>query len=411
MDDSHELTDAALCDEVRRGEAWPLGVLWSRHHGVALGWALKKDSSLGEDVVAESFDLVFQALLRGGGPTDAFRPYLFRTMNAQFGTHWKSRQRSAEWSDVEFTDPDSVGVDARFEADEQRDAASVALRELPERWQQVIIAVDVEGRSVQEVADNFGLTPNAASVLLKRAREGLRKTWLTVMHPARDLPDDCASSVSRFGELRWGKKHSEARLAAQAHTDSCDDCSARWLQFKDQAVLVGLVSAGVLALGTGAHRRITVPAAATVGVAALALTATGLIAPLFGADLFPTPSDTAANVEEQSAAAPREATPTPDAATNVAADGPLAAPAGRPQPPSDAVASASGQADGTGVRGADGSADTRASGTSQSDGSASSNPGSRAAANSSADPASSNVLYFGDWSDWCESSQSFTPTC
>ena len=112
---------------------------------------------------------------------------------------------------------------------------------------------------------------------------------------------------------------------------SCDDCSARWLRFKDQAVLVGLVSAGVLALGAGAHRRITVPAAATVGVAALALTATGLIAPLFGADLFPAPSDTAANVEEQSAAAPREATPTPDAATNVAADGPLAAPAGRPR--------------------------------------------------------------------------------
>ncbi|WP_017792560.1 hypothetical protein [Leucobacter salsicius] len=30
-DGAHNLTDAALCNEVRNGEAWPLGELWVRH--------------------------------------------------------------------------------------------------------------------------------------------------------------------------------------------------------------------------------------------------------------------------------------------------------------------------------------------------------------------------------------------
>ncbi|WP_026139448.1 sigma-70 family RNA polymerase sigma factor [Leucobacter salsicius] len=378
--------------------------------------------------MAESFDLVFQALLKGGGPTEAFKPYLFRTMNAQFGRHWKSRQRNQQLTDTEVEDPDFVGAADRIDSDEQRGAAAQALRSLPERWQQVIVAVDVEGRSVQEVAESFGLTPNSASVLLKRAREGLRKAWLSVMHPARNLPEECTRSVSRFGELRWGKKDTPARLEARAHIDGCDRCDARWVQFRDQAVIVGLVSAGILALGAGAHRRVTVPAVAAVGAAALALSATALIAPLLGADLFPDSS----NADRQPPAAPLDASavPRPEGGNGTTPDGSQS----QPHNAAGAAASAPSQADGTGARTADGSTGSNSSGTNASNGAgartngnvlgnvssqasstSSADGGASSAASSNADAdgtsEASNVLYFGDWTDWCEAKQSFTKDC
>lgn len=104
---------------MRSGEAWPLGQLWSRHHSLALAWARQKDAAIAEDVVSESFDRVFQALLNGGGPDDSFKAYLFQTMNAQFGRHWSSQKRSTALQELDYEDSDVPSNDERTESEEQ----------------------------------------------------------------------------------------------------------------------------------------------------------------------------------------------------------------------------------------------------------------------------------------------------
>ena len=472
---SHDLSDAELCAHVRSGEAWPLGQLWSRHHSLALAWARQKDAAIAEDVVSESFDRVFQALLNGGGPDDSFKAYLFQTMNAQFGRHWSSQKRSTALQELDYEDSDVPSHDERTESEEQQLAAAEAFRSLPERWQQIIYAVDVEGQPVQEVARSLDLTPNTTSALLKRAREGLRKSWLTNMHPTRNLPEECAQSVSRFGDLRWGKKNTQRRLEAREHVDGCDRCRSRWGLFIEQAGVVGLVSAGIFALSGFLRKPYATPTIATVAAGAIVVAVASALVPMLAPGLLPSPA----------APQPTAETAPPSQASQLSQPSPNAAPSeprssrdgGDLSVPTSANAAASSNASGTESRGADGSASaatsssassqadassraaysstaraasdatagatadanaaasaaagTNAGATSGSDTGASANggtgagggasagggsdAGSSSGSNTSSDGAANGgpegLLYFGNWTDWCDRTQSFTATC
>lgn len=48
------------------------------------------------------------------------------------------------------------------------------LKEIPTQYAEVLIAVDIQGQAVQEVAQEFGVAPNTLSVRLFRARKALR---------------------------------------------------------------------------------------------------------------------------------------------------------------------------------------------------------------------------------------------
>ena len=294
-----EPTDEELCRLVRDGEAWPLETLWQRHSAVARSWAAKKDPGAAEDIVAEAFASVFQALVGGGGPSASFRGYLYKTMDSLLATHWSSQRRMHQLDDLGGLPADDVesSPEALGDAQEQR-AAAAALLELPERWRDVIVAVDVEGRPVQDVARSLGLSPNSTSVLLKRARGGLRKAWIQRLHrPTSALPDDCASAVEHFGIMRWGKPGARRRAAAERHLTTCDSCRSRYAQFIEQATTVGLGIAGLLAL-TREWRQKLVPALAT---SATVVASFSIPATIDQAPLAPPPSPAPVQIDESPA--------------------------------------------------------------------------------------------------------------
>ncbi len=277
-----QLTDEELCDVVRDGAIWPLAVLWDRHHASARGWALNKDPRAGEDATAEAFTLVFQALRSGGGPTSSFRGYLFKTIDSALVKHWTADRRTSPLDDLgEFAVDDAPDhVEALTDAQDRR-AAAVALQELPDRWREIIVAVDVEQRPVNEVASELGLSPNAASVLLKRAREGLRKAWIARLHrPTEALPHDCATAVRHFGTVRWGKRGTRTRKATERHLETCESCPSRYRLFLEQATAVGLGLAGLLALTRGWKEKL-VPALATSATIVASFSVTVSLEPLF----------------------------------------------------------------------------------------------------------------------------------
>ncbi|MBC9944824.1 sigma-70 family RNA polymerase sigma factor [Leucobacter sp. cx-328] len=306
-------SDAELCHVLREGNAWPLAVLWERHHEMALRWAKGKDSQAAEDVVADAFDAVFRELLRGKGPTDSFRSYLFRTINTGFSRHWTVEKRTVGADELDVViDPTAPMNEVLLSEREEQLAAAAALRDLPERWNYVILEVEVGGRSVQDVAAELEMTPNSASVLLKRAKEGLRKSWLKRMHPPAQLGGACAACVAQFSEIRWGKKNGKRRGQAEAHLEGCPACRQRWKRFVEQAAVIGMVSAGVIAVNKNWKRSALVgtgAAAASIGVLTVAA---GLAMPMLFEPPAPVPMPVPEHVQSPAASS--------DSSTNADAD-------------------------------------------------------------------------------------------
>ncbi|GAA2836671.1 RNA polymerase sigma factor (sigma-70 family) [Leucobacter komagatae] len=281
------ITDSELCDLIRGGEAWPLATLWERYHAVALGWAKRKDPAHAEDAVSEAFDSIYRALLDGGGPTESFTSYLFRTVTSQLSKHWRADSRELSIDDFDAEVLESGASDDHLADIEEQEAAAAALEDLPLRWKHVILAVDVAGKPVQEVAVDLELTPNSTSVLLKRAREGLKRSWLKQMHPPRELAADCAACVSDFSEMRWGRKGSRKAARASAHVEGCPQCKARWRRFAEQASVIGMVSTGVIAMERGWKRKALAAAAAFASAGVLVVAAGVAIPALQGTPSAP----------------------------------------------------------------------------------------------------------------------------
>ena len=281
-DGAPELSDEALCDLARAGASWPLEELWDRHFSMTRAWAMKKDPDAGEDATAEAFTRVFQALRSGVGPMTSFRGYLFKTVDSALVKHWNTSRRFSPLDDLgEFADDDTPDHADVLTEDEERKAAAVALQDIPERWREIILAVDVERRPVQEVAAELGLTPNSASVLLKRARAGLRKAWMERMHtPTESLPHDCATAVRHFGTLRWGKQGTRVRSSTERHLETCESCPSRYRLFLERATTVGLGLTALLTLTRGWRDKF-VPALATSATIVASFSVTVSLEPLF----------------------------------------------------------------------------------------------------------------------------------
>src|SRR2546423_8820387 len=71
-------SDADLIAASRAGDAAAYDTLYRRHVTAAHGLArqLVRNRAEADDVVAETFAKILDLLHRGGGPDDAFRPYL-----------------------------------------------------------------------------------------------------------------------------------------------------------------------------------------------------------------------------------------------------------------------------------------------------------------------------------------------
>lgn len=178
--------DDELVAATRAGDARAYGVLWDRHSPAALRAARAITSSIDpEDLVSEAFAKTLSAIRNGGGPTDAFRPYLFAAVRSAAAT-WGGKQK-----DIALEYIDELPVD---DSDDSLDVLSdkallaSAFKELPERWRTLLWYLEVEGMKPREIAPLMGLSPNAVSVLASRAREGFKAAWLQahIKEPGRE---------------------------------------------------------------------------------------------------------------------------------------------------------------------------------------------------------------------------------
>lgn len=267
-----DLDDAGLVAQTRAGNREAFGVLWRRHAKMAGGVARSFTNSVDpDDLVAESFARVYLAISNGGGPNDAFRPYLLTTLRNTARTWGRRSHESATDSIEEYieeVDPDPILMGLANRELIQRTFAS-----LPTRWQEALWWSEVEGRSASEIAELTGLSDNAAAALCYRAREGLRQAWIQTQVPAESANPECRWTLTRIGAfVRSGLSANHAERV-QGHLDDCSRCarigaSAARIGRTLGIALVGAGSSGV-ALATALSATAGAGAMAPTGFAKL----------------------------------------------------------------------------------------------------------------------------------------------
>ena len=172
-------SDVDLIAASRAGDAAAYDSLYRRHLAAAYGLArqLVRNRAEADDVVAETFAKILDLLHRGGGPDDAFRPYLLAAVRRAAYDRHRAERRQLVTDEMEAFDRGVSFADPAV-ADLERTLIARAFASLPERWQAVLWHTEIEGARPADVAPLLGLTANSVAALAYRAREGLRQAYL-----------------------------------------------------------------------------------------------------------------------------------------------------------------------------------------------------------------------------------------
>jgi RNA polymerase sigma factor (sigma-70 family) len=235
---ARDADDAKLLNMVRSGDTTAFGILYERHEQAArrLARSLVGSPAEADDAVAETFARVLAVTKRGGGPTDAFRPYVLTALRRVCFDQIRSRRTQVPTDAQHLPDPGQPFIDPAL-AGLESSLIVRAFLSLPERWRAVLWHTEIEGASPAEVAPLLGLTRNGVAALKSRAREGLRQSYLQ-MHVATVARPECKPVAERLGAfVRDTLSRRENGVVAE-HLTVCAECRAVRAELAD--VNVGL---------------------------------------------------------------------------------------------------------------------------------------------------------------------------
>lgn len=230
--------DRTLLERLRGGEDAAFGELFSRHSAAVfrLALGLVNDRAEADDLTAEAFFRVLQAIRRGAGPVDNVRGYLL-IVTRRVAWEWSLRRKDVPVTDEELTHRAPSNPDTSGQLTE-RNLIRRAFTSLPERWRRVLWKMEVEGERPAAVATNFGLSPNATAALARRARQGLRAAYLQAHLASERSAVGCRSVLEKLGAYTAGTTSGIERRRIRAHLSTCTSCTAMYAELRD--IFVGL---------------------------------------------------------------------------------------------------------------------------------------------------------------------------
>lgn len=267
-----DVSDGALIERTRRGDRAAYGELWRRHAPSARTVARSFSSLDPDDLVAESFTRIYDAILAGRGPTGAFRPYLFTTVRNTAASWGRARHETTLETLESFEDPatsESATLDAL-----DRSTTARAFRSLPTRWQEVLWYTEVEAMQPAQVAPLVGMSANATAALAYRAREGLRQAWIQA-HLRNAEEPECRWTIDRLGGYTRGRLRTRDTARLEAHLDDCARCTIVAAEAREVGSRLALVLLP-LAAGVGGATAYSAWLSQGAPVAHVALGAAGL---------------------------------------------------------------------------------------------------------------------------------------
>ena len=226
-------SDADILAAIRSGDTSAYDLLYKRHMAAAKGLArqLVHDPAKVDDVVSETFVRVLDLLKRGGGPGDAFRPYLLTAVRRKAYDLRSGERRQVVTADMEALDPGVPFIDPAVEGLERR-LITRAFLSLPERWQAVLWHMEIEGEKPADIAPMLGLTANSVAALAYRAREGLSQAYLQ-MHLSGGARQECRPVAEKLGAYVRGRLSRRESAVVADHLDGCADCRSVYGELDD----------------------------------------------------------------------------------------------------------------------------------------------------------------------------------
>ncbi|MFI9567005.1 sigma-70 family RNA polymerase sigma factor [Streptomyces rishiriensis] len=254
--------DTDLIGRMRSGDDTAYEELYRRHADAVRRYARTccRDAHTADDLTAEVFARMLQAVRGGSGPEYAVRAYLLTCVRRVAADWTRSAKReqlvddfavfaaqSARSSDVaddtasagsfgSFGAGLELGADVRAMHEAEQSMAMQAFHSLPERWQAVLWHTEVEDESPSEVAMLFGLDANGTRVLASRAREGLKQAYLQA-HVSATLTSDeeCAHYADQLGTYARRRLRTRAERGLRKHLEECAKCRLAALQIEEVA--------------------------------------------------------------------------------------------------------------------------------------------------------------------------------
>ncbi|MGW5867573.1 sigma-70 family RNA polymerase sigma factor [Streptomyces sp. NPDC055239] len=243
--------DSDLIARMRAGDDTAYEELYRRHAEAVRRYARTccRDAHTADDLTAEVFARMLQAVRGGSGPEHAVRAYLLTTVRRVAAGWTKSAKReqlvedfavfaaqASRSSEVSDDDTLDLGADVLAMHEAEQSMAMQAFRSLPERWQAVLWHTEVEDESPSDVATLFGLDANGTRVLAKRAREGLKEAYLQA-HVSTTLAEneECARYADRLGAYARGSLRTRAERGLRKHLEECVKCRLAAGQIKEVA--------------------------------------------------------------------------------------------------------------------------------------------------------------------------------
>ena len=178
----------------RHSEAQAAADLYARHSGRIFGYCLGllRNREEAEDAVQTTFLNAYRGLQRGVRPEFEVA-WLFKIAQNVCRTRRETAWRRGRVEAVRDLDALQDTVAAPEHPTGQADALAQALRQLPERYQTVILLREWQGLSYKEIGERLELSEAAVEMLVFRARRSLAQQLEQV-----DEPRARALSVSSF---------------------------------------------------------------------------------------------------------------------------------------------------------------------------------------------------------------------
>ncbi len=183
-----ESADRALIEALRAGEPGAYEQLLRTHGGrlLAVARRLLGNEEDARDAVQEAFLNAFKSIDRFEGGS-LLSTWLHRIVVNVSLMKLRRRKRKPEESldhllpafnerghFVERFASMDEPIDERLSRLEDQAAVRAAIDQLPEHYRTVLLLRDIEGMGTTEVAEQLGITANAAKLRLHRARQALR---------------------------------------------------------------------------------------------------------------------------------------------------------------------------------------------------------------------------------------------
>ncbi|WP_235735482.1 sigma-70 family RNA polymerase sigma factor [Nocardioides alcanivorans] len=238
---SSQPSDDELVRRVREGDDSAFGVLYERHRGAAeqVARAMVRGADMHQDLVAEAFASVLDKLKQGLGPSTNFQAYLFACIRNGFRQHLRQPAIDTASDRPWLLDASTAGPE-ELVSELTHDAAAKAFASLPDSWRSVLWKLEVEGQGPSEVAHSMGTSPAAVSALVYRAREGLRRAYLTQHLPAV-VSRGCNWTVDRLPQFVRGDLGASATSRIDQHLVTCPTCRAALEQLEQVNSRMGAV--------------------------------------------------------------------------------------------------------------------------------------------------------------------------